>query len=100
MPVYCGGQGIPPGPKELTACLHLLPPSPPMTDQRLIEMAIAASGLSSRRFAELLMGRDERTIRRWIVGKVEIPPLARAFLERWLALNPRQQAAILSALAG
>lgn len=69
-----------------------------MTDSELIRAAIAAGGLSSRRFAEDLMGRDGRTIRRWITGEISIPPLAKAWLGRWLALPPATQATIREAL--
>lgn len=48
-----------------------------MTDQELIDQAIDASGLSARRFAERVMTRDERTIRRWVSGEQEMPEVAR-----------------------
>lgn len=69
-----------------------------MTDADLIRDAIAAGGISSRRFAERLMGRDERTIRRWVAGDVAIPPLARAWLERWLSLSDATRERIVGAL--
>lgn len=70
-----------------------------MTDPELIRAAIAAGGLSSRRFAEDLMGRDERTIRRWVAGEIAIPPIARAWLERWLALSDATRGRIVGALS-
>lgn len=47
----------------------------------LLEAAIAASGLSARRFATEQMLRDERTIRRWLAGDVPIPDVVVARLE-------------------
>ncbi len=58
-----------------------------MTDSELVRDAIEASGLSARRFAERIMARDERTIRRWVAGDTEIPPIARRWLEDWTALS-------------
>lgn len=45
----------------------------PLSAAELLRRAITASGLSARRFAEDVMVRDERTVRRWIAGDVEIP---------------------------
>jgi len=70
-----------------------------VTDPELIRAAIAAGRLSSRRFAEDLMGRDERTIRRWVAGDIAIPPIARAWLERWLALSDATRGRIVGALS-
>jgi hypothetical protein len=42
-----------------------------MTDPELLKAAIAASGLSARKFATVVLLRDERTIRRWLRGPVE-----------------------------
>jgi hypothetical protein len=42
---------------------------------------IAASGLSAAAFARLVLGRDERTVRRWLRGEIEVPDSA----ARWLA---------------
>ena len=58
-----------------------------MTDPDLVRAAIDASGLSARRFAERIIGRDERTVRRWVAGATEIPPVARAWLEHWTSLS-------------
>ena len=53
-------------------------------DQELILAAIQTSGLSARRFARSIMGRDERTIRRWVGGQSPIPKAARAFLRQYI----------------
>lgn len=58
-----------------------------MTGPDLLRSAIAASGVSARRFAEDVMGRDERTLRRWSSGEVEIPPLALRWLQRLHAVR-------------
>lgn len=39
----------------------------------LLREAIRRSGLSNRKFAEQVMVRDERTVRRWLSGKQTIP---------------------------
>lgn len=57
-----------------------------MTNADLIRAAIAASGLSSRRFAEFVTWRDERTVRRWGAGE-SIPETARARLIWFLAIS-------------
>lgn len=47
---------------------------PPEEPAQVLERMIKASGLSARRFAsEVLAGRDERTIRRWLAGET-MPP--------------------------
>jgi len=48
-----------------------------MTDPELVQAAIKASGLSARKFAELVLLRDERTVRRWVAGKSPIPKIVR-----------------------
>ena len=61
-----------------------------MTDHDTLRAAIAATGLSSRRFAAVVAWRDERTIRRWVNGD-EIP---RCVVDRcrWLlALTERRR---------
>jgi len=57
-----------------------------MTDSSilLLERAIAASGLSTRQYAQQLLTRDERTIRRWLTGETQIP---RTVVE-WLTAQP------------
>ena len=53
-----------------------------MTDPRkLLRRAIKASGLSNRKYAEQVLTRDERTIRRWLSGKTAIPRAVIAKLE-------------------
>ncbi len=48
-----------------------------VTDSELIRAAVAASGLSARRFAERVLTRDERTVRRWTSGAQAIPEVVR-----------------------
>lgn len=43
---------------------------------------IRSSGLSIAAFARLVVGRDERTVRRWLAGEIEIPRQAGEWLER------------------
>lgn len=57
-----------------------------MKDDELIRSAVEASGLSARRFAEWVMTRDERTIRRWSSGDAPIPETARVRLTWFLGL--------------
>jgi hypothetical protein len=71
-----------------------------VSDPELIRAAVAAAGLSARQFAEGLMGRDQRTIRRWLLGEIVIPPQARAWLEHWLALSARERHVLRSGLMG
>lgn len=53
-------------------------------DCELLAAAIKASGLSSGAFARDLMGRNDRTIRRWLAG-APIPPIAVRWLSAYLA---------------
>jgi hypothetical protein len=39
----------------------------------LLRAGIARSGLSNRQYAERVLMRDERTLRRWLSGKQHIP---------------------------
>lgn len=39
-----------------------------MSDPELLRAAITASRLSARKFATVVLLRDERTIRRWLAG--------------------------------
>lgn len=50
----------------------------------LTRAAVAKSGLSQERFAIDHMGRDARTIRRWLAGG-NMGAAARAWLEAYLA---------------
>lgn len=59
------------------------------SDSDLLSEAIRVSGLSATRFAEDVMSRDQRTIRRWLKGDVAIPPAARRWLERYVAERTR-----------
>jgi hypothetical protein len=69
-----------------------------MTDAELISASITASGLSARRFAEHVLARDERTIRRWVAGEIAIPPQAREWLVHWLTLSEATRQRIVGAL--
>ena len=71
-----------------------------VSDSALIAAAVEASGLSARRFAERVLSRDERTVRRWASGEIAIPPIARAWLAHWLSLAQAQRARIVRTLAG
>ena len=46
----------------------------------LLKRAIAASGLSARRFASEKLIRNERTVRRWLAGECPIPVAVLQFL--------------------
>ncbi len=70
-----------------------------MTDVELILSAIEASGLSSRRFAERILSRDERTIRRWSAGQVPIPATPRAWLLNWISLGEAARERVVKTLA-
>lgn len=55
------------------------------TDHReLLERALAVTGLSLRSFAESVVIRDERTVRRWRAGDSPIPDVAARRLEQVL----------------
>lgn len=56
---------------------------------------IAESGLSAAAFARLVLGRDERTVRRWQSGETEIPDSAADWLER-LAVETRPRSVIVT----
>ena len=60
-----------------------------MTDQELLKLAIARSGLSVRQFARQIVGREDRTIRRWLAGQ-PIPDAAKGFLEAYLKKRERK----------
>lgn len=47
-----------------------------------LRAAIARSGLSNRRYAEHVLMRDERTIRRWLSGTQGIPKVVLRRLTR------------------
>jgi hypothetical protein len=70
-----------------------------MTDPELIQAAVEASGLSARRFAERIVARDERTVRRWLSGDIAIPLVARNWLEHWLTLSESARSRIVGSLA-
>jgi len=60
----------------------------------LLRAAIAASGLSARRYATEVLTRDERTVRRWLAGKSPIPRAVVAMLTGQHGLAPRVAAEI------
>jgi len=43
---------------------------------------IEASSLSIAEFARIVLGRDERTVRRWLTGEIAIPESATTWLRR------------------
>lgn len=49
---------------------------------RLLQRRIEQSGLSARKFAEQVLLRDERTVRRWISGASPIPQIVLDFLDQ------------------
>lgn len=51
-----------------------------MNDATKLARVIEASGLSQRQFAFRVMGRDERTVRRWLAGET-MPPAVRDWLD-------------------
>ena len=54
-----------------------------MTDRELLRAAITASGLSARKFAKtvVVVGVNERTVRRWLAGDSPLPQAVRKKLE-------------------
>lgn len=48
----------------------------------LLRSAIKRSGLSARKFAEMKLLRDERTVRRWLKGDNPIPEAVVSWLAR------------------
>jgi hypothetical protein len=48
----------------------------------LLSALITQSGLSIAEFARIVVGRDERTVRRWLAGTTEIPDTAAEWLAR------------------
>jgi DNA-binding transcriptional regulator YiaG len=53
-------------------------------EQNLLERALAKSGLSLRKFAEQLVARDERTVRRWREGSQTIPETALRWMRHYV----------------
>lgn len=51
-------------------------------NRELLSAHVTASGLSIAEFARTVVGRDERTVRRWLTGKTEIPEQAADWLAR------------------
>lgn len=52
-------------------------------DARLVELAIGYSGRTESQFGRLLMGREPRTIQRWLAGE-PVPTAAIAWVRRYL----------------
>lgn len=48
----------------------------------LLRSAIERSGLSARQYAETVLLRDERTVRRWLAGDSPIPEPVVRFLAK------------------
>ena len=65
-----------------------------MSPVALLRAAIAASGLSARRYAIDVLTRDERTVRRWLAGKSPIPRAVVVMLAGQHGLAPRVAAEI------
>lgn len=61
---------------------------PDLTPQELLAACRERAGMSLRQFARQAMGRDERTLRRWLAGTQDIPPAALEWLRAFLASNP------------
>lgn len=57
-----------------------------MSDADLLQAQIDASGLSAVRFARDVLGRDPRTVRRWLAGAV-MPASVRDWLARVTRLD-------------
>lgn len=51
-------------------------------NRELLSALVTASGLSIAEFARTVVGRDERTVRRWLTGATEIPEQAADWLAR------------------
>lgn len=51
-----------------------------MTDSELVQKVITMSGLSSVKFAALVIGRTDRQVRRWLEGQ-PLPADLRSWLE-------------------
>lgn len=56
-----------------------------MSDADLLRRAIAASGLSVRKFARDVLTRDPRTLFRWLSGESPLPRAVRERCERIIA---------------
>lgn len=54
----------------------------PVSDAELLQRAIDASELGSGAFARDVLGRDERSVRRWRAGELELPNALRDWLSR------------------
>lgn len=70
-----------------------------MTDPELLLAVREATGLSGRKIGTVLLGRAERTVRRWEAGELPIPRVVRARLEHVLALPPDRCALLVELLS-
>jgi hypothetical protein len=61
----------------------------PVNDVELVKAAILKSELSIRQFSRRIVGREDRTVRRWLAGQ-PIPKAARAFLVAYLKKRVRK----------
>jgi len=76
-----------------------------MTNQQeLIAEAMRKSGLDANKiedrehFAEKIMGRHERTVRRWLKGTTSMEAATEAWLRKWNELSEPTRDRILGAL--
>ena len=49
-------------------------------DRDILEARITESGISAKKFADLVLKRDERTLRRWRAGESPMPDPVRRFI--------------------
>ena len=49
-------------------------------DRDILEARITESGISAKTFADLVLKRDERTLRRWRAGESPMPDPVRRFI--------------------
>lgn len=70
-----------------------------MTDPELLLAARIATGLSGRKLGTVLLGRDERTVRRWEAGTSPMPGVVRRILEHVVALRPERAALLVELLS-
>lgn len=71
--------------------------------QELLDRSIRESQLTRTQFAERLLSRDERTVRRWLKDTDDkqhapIPPAVQRWLERWNDLSAGRRQIIIGAL--
>lgn len=69
-----------------------------MTDAELVRAAITASDVSTKRFAERVVWRDQRTVRRWLAGD-SVPKMVIDRLQWFLSLSAKRRSTIVRELA-